>query len=167
MQYLKFLKYTLIHKYWVAVGLWKIFKYDPCLKTLPLLLFMITHDISKFHPEEFSAYADFFYKKWDDKKSPKYQLAKCKWEHAWNHHQKSNKHHWQYWKLIDYKGNVSDIGTPSKLYAYEMVADWYGAGKARDKNDVIQWFLDNEDFMNLHTYTQYWVLKAIHNVDWY
>lgn len=53
----------------------------------------IIHDWSKFLPDEFIPYANFFY---GDKK-----VWKDRFDLAWNRHQKRHDHHWQFWLLTN------------------------------------------------------------------
>ena len=54
------------------------------------------HDKSKYSKEEMPAYDNHFYNK--DKEKP------GEFTKAWNHHQKFNKHHWQYWIIVNSDG---------------------------------------------------------------
>lgn len=71
---------------------------------------------------------------------------------AWNHHQKANKHHWQYWVLT----NDSDEPKHQALempetYVREMVADWIGAGRAiTGKYGVKKWYEGNKHKQMIH-----------------
>ena len=52
------------------------------------------HDASKYSDEEYDAYDNYFYGHYsDDMKSQ----VEYDFDVAWNHHQKNNPHHWQYW----------------------------------------------------------------------
>lgn len=55
--------------------------------------------------------------------------AKAAFDAAWNHHQKCQPHHWQYWLLTMDSGET--VATPMpEAFIREMVADWIGAGWA-------------------------------------
>jgi len=124
-------KYTLIHKLWVTYY---------CFED-GLYLQGILHDLSKFTPSEFLGYADFFFKKNGEKidtrdSSGYYDAAgtnKIGFDYAWNHHQKHNRHHWQYWAMIKDDGSIKCLDIP-EIYLREMIADWRGAGKAQGNN---------------------------------
>ncbi len=136
MKYIKYLKYVLIHKYYIyeggrklALGLWQI----------------LTHDMSKFFPSEFFAYARYFYGN---------NGSMIDFNYAWNHHQKYNKHHWQYWVLTMDDGKVIALEMPEK-YVKEMVVDWYSAGKAKSgKNEVEEWYNRTRLTKTLHPDTR-------------
>jgi hypothetical protein len=121
-----------------------------CFKT-GLFIQGIMHDMSKFLPREFFAYAKYFYGK--DK-----ERAKAAFERAWSKHYNINKHHWEYW-LCDFEDVFNDckiekipLHMPSK-YIIEMVCDWVGAGRAQGfrspKNDPMKetraWYSANRD----------------------
>ena len=55
---------------------------------------VINHDKSKYGEEEYEPYLEYFY---GDKDEDAFNVA-------WNHHQKSNPHHWQYWLLREDEG---------------------------------------------------------------
>ena len=58
---------------------------------------------------------------------------------AWLHHQRQ-PHHWQAWVSIGDGGKLTPLPMPQR-FILEMVADWYGAGKAiGGKNDIAGWY---------------------------
>ncbi len=69
------------------------------------------HDISKFSTEEFVQYRDSFFPLDGEEKKP---LGD-----AWEHHKKSNDHHWQNW--TQYKGNHPHY---QEICCTHMVIDW-------------------------------------------
>ena len=98
-----YLKYVLRHKYLVFVSGWKI--------GVPLHR-LILHDWTKFLPSEWFPYVNNFYgakvarpnvsifenDKMVPLMEPPLEVADA-FDVAWNHHQKRNDHHWQYWLL--------------------------------------------------------------------
>lgn len=91
---------------------------------VPLYLLLL-HDWTKFTGQERPHYQRQFYGQADDPMG---------FSRAWNHHQKSNKHHWEYWIPVTghNRGGYPDLQPlpmPQK-YAFEMVADWLGASRA-------------------------------------
>lgn len=76
---------------------------------------------------------------------------------AWNHHQKANAHHWQYWLLTMDSGETVPLKMPER-FALEMVADWMGAGRAITGDGSLQrtfaWYSSNKDKMILHPRTR-------------
>ncbi len=147
-RYIAYLKYILRHKYFVFVAsrrvgcsLWRA----------------LVHDLSKFSPMEWGAYARTFYnadgtKRYNENRAFNY---------AWNHHQKYNKHHWQYWVLMMDSGSVEPLAMPD-TYVREMVADWAGAGKAiTGEWGVLDWYDKNKDNMVMNKYTRVLVNKYL------
>lgn len=147
--YIAYFKYVIRHKYYVYqagrglhLSLWRC----------------IMHDTSKFFSTELSPYVHTFYKK---DGTGTYRESE-EFDHAWNHHQKTNKHHWQYWVLYNDSGSIVPLKMPEK-YVLEMVADWIGAGRAihGDKSDVLRWYHTHKDKIILHPDTKYQVEKLL------
>lgn len=162
----KNLKYLARHKWFVfiagrslGVSFWRL----------------LIHDWSKLTPSEWTPYADSFYGNyppWDRAKiecpgysgKTKESVAEA-FTRAWLHHVHFNKHHWQYWTLIDdpesrlnrFVGPLSctkALMMPEK-YAREMVADWFGAGRAiTGKWDAKNWYEDRKEGIVLHPETR-------------
>lgn len=111
---------------------------------------LLVHDLSKFKPSEWFPYAHTFY---NSDGSSRYEPTDD-FNYAWLHHQKYNRHHWQYWMLQMDGGLEVCMKMPDK-YVREMVADWAGAGKAiTGKFEVDIWYEKNKDNMKLHPKTQ-------------
>jgi len=141
VRYLNYLKYVLLHKYFVLVA---------GLRLKVPFLQLVLHDQSKFTRAEWSAYAQCFYSK-DGSKQCK---PDAKFTAAWNSHQKRNKHHFQYWMLIGDDGEVSTLPMPEN-YVREMVADWMGAGRAKTGTwEAREWYLKNKGRIKLHPFTR-------------
>lgn len=157
-----YLKYVLRHKWFVFVE---------CIKEgIPLR--GLLHDLSKFLPSEWFPYANHFYgdKKYKDttitqtNTSDKGGYIKppttgdIEFDLAWLHHQKRNKHHWQYWVLRRDTGESIPCQMDHK-YAIEMICDWIGAEKANGRkdqpNEVISWYNKHKSNMRLHKSTQH------------
>jgi hypothetical protein len=140
MPHLKYLKYVLIHK-------WHVFRAGWALG-VPLWA-LIAHDWSKFLPSEWSAYVDHFYGASVDDKTRE------AFDNAWNHHQKAQPHHWQYWLLITDNDNprIRPLVIPAR-YVREMVADWIGAGRALGKPDAMAWYEGARAHHVLHEHTR-------------
>lgn len=146
---MKYLKYIMIHK-------WYVFLY--CVR-LGIPFRGIVHDNSKFLPSEWNPYNNYFYNENKDEQA---------FDLAWLKHQKRNKHHWQYWILMNDSGTIEPQIMPIK-YVKEMVADWCGAGIAiTGKLEVDNWYDNNKDKMILHEETRYQVCKLLfclrHNI---
>lgn len=166
MQYLKYLHYVLRHKWFVFVA---------GLKTKAPLWNLIIHDWSKFLPDEFIPYAQYFYNK--EKQATEgldaiglYGLAelapygfyiKDKFNFAWLYHQRRNKHHWQYWYLKQDNDPDFPLPMPDK-YMREMVADWAGAGRAiTGAWSVCEWYEKNKVKIQLYPDTRVAVEKLL------
>lgn len=74
------------------------------------------HDISKYCIEEFEGYRQWFYPEAGMDKS------ESEFKYAWNHHQKTNQHHWQYWVMVENK-EIKSLKIPF-IYIFEMLCDW-------------------------------------------
>ena len=157
--YLKYIWYVIRHKWYVFI--------ECCKLGIPIL--GILHDLSKFLPSEFVPYAKYFYGDYPSRQDlhgdSKYiypdrltkEGIKLSFDYAWLHHQKCNKHHWQYWILKEDEGESLCMDMPLK-YRKEMLADWIGAGKAiTGKNDVKNWYNKNKHIIRLHFLTRDWL----------
>lgn len=164
MKYLNYLKYVVRHKWYVAIE---------CFKC-GLFLRGVLHDNSKFLPDEFIPYADFFYGKKPATlrdKTGYYKptnTGKKEFDFAWLLHQKRNRHHWQWWILPEDNGGVV-IMKMEEPYLTEMICDWVGAGKAQGhfspKDDryleTRNWWKANNHKMQLHADTRAEIIKRI------
>lgn len=144
-----YLVYVIRHKWfvfragrWCGVGIWQL----------------LIHDWTKFLPCEWYPYVGSFYNRDGTKRDWKSRTAvdKLAFNRAWNHHQKANKHHWQYWVLTNDSDDPkhSALEMPEK-YRREMVADWMGAGRAITGNwEVWNWYEKNKDKILLEAATR-------------
>lgn len=135
MIYLRYLKYIIRHKWFVFLECWKE----------GLYLHAFLHDLSKLLPCEFFPYAHKFYGKnalINGMFNVEYDFRM-----AWLHHQRCNKHHWEYWVMGD--GKVMPI--PEK-YIRQILCDWRAMSRAFN-NDVKYWFQNNREKMILHPET--------------
>lgn len=152
--HLRYLWYVLKHKWYVFLA---------CL-SYGLVWQGITHDWSKFLPDEWGPYVSHFY----GPKPPRGQAsgyfhkpgANTAFDVAWNHHQKRQPHHWQYHLLFRDDGTVEALPMPDR-YRKEMLADWRGAGRAQGTPDTRGWYLANRDKMRLHPNTRAWVEEQL------
>ena len=136
-----YLKYLVRHKWWVFIG---------CRRMKVPFLRALTHDWSKFLPSEWFPYVASFYGP-----QPRTQEVKTAFDRAWLHHIHFNPHHWQHWILREDDGDTKVLQIP-ETYVREMVADWYGAGKAiSGKNDVLAWYAKNREKIVLHDSTRH------------
>lgn len=154
----EYLKYVLRHKWWVAI--WCIHYGIPFAG--------VVHDLSKFHPREWFPYVDKFYggeypeRHYGDVRNhlgDKYTQpwVDARFDEAWNHHQKRNPHHWQYWVLREDDGATKALDMPMR-YRKEMLADWRGAGIAiNGRDETPEWYRRNRDKMILHPDVRAWI----------
>jgi hypothetical protein len=163
-KHLKYLSYLARHKWFVFLAC--------CRYGIPFA--GIVHDWSKFLPSEWLPYAEYFY---GTRKSIEaldaiglYGCAELapfgffvgdRFNVAWNHHQKRNKHHWQYWLITMDSGETFPLAIPDR-YRREMLADWIGAGRAiTGRNETAIWYQKNRDRMKLHSETRAWIEKRL------
>ena len=82
-------------------------------------------------------------------------------ELAWFWHQKLNKHHWNYWVIVDSSENKA-LKMPKK-YVLEMIADWTGAAAAKGTGTALDWYKKSGSSMILHEETRN-LVESILNV---
>lgn len=165
--YWTYLKYVVRHKWFVFLAGMRF--------NVPLHQ-LILHDLSKFGPYEFTQYARFFHgikptaeqleeeglSRSDYIKRYRSEDVVAGFRSAWNHHQKNNKHHWQYWVMFGDDGNPYGqcIPMPDR-FIREMVADWCGAGMAiSGKDDTQDWYKKNRHNIKLNPITR----KRVHEL---
>jgi len=137
---LLYMKYLARHKWFVLVA---------GLKFKVPLLRLIFHDWSKLMPVEWVAYREFFYGERTDE-------VKEAFKRAWAHHIHLNPHHWNHWMYTDEDGTKT-LQMP-ETYVREMLADWYGAGRAiRGTWSADWWYEKNKETILLHPTTRLWV----------
>ena len=102
------------------------------------------HDDSKYSDAEYHAYNDYFYGK---ERTPEIKLN---FNIAWNHHQKCNPHHWQYWILITDSGKIIPLPMPFK-YIVEMLCDWHSFSRTDPQSTAYNWYTENSRNMMLHS----------------
>ncbi len=137
----KYVWLTLKHKYFV---------FRAGLKTGAPIWRLLIHDYSKLLPSEAPHYGRQFF---GDKSDP------LGFTYAWNHHQKNNPHHWEYWipATGHNRGGFQD-NAPLPIpehFIREMIADWLGASRAYEgtfptSRAEWNWFNKNFDGLKLH-----------------
>jgi len=143
LKYLHYFWYVIRHKYYVLIE---------CFKS-GLIFRGLLHDLDKFKPKAFIAYARYFYGERTEK-------VKKEFSYQWLHHQKNNKHHWEYWVLVCSREKEQVLEMPT-VYAEEMLCDWKGAGKARGAGPVLNWYLENRHKMKLHANTTKYLEESL------
>lgn len=140
-KYFKYFIYIVEHKKNVFIE---------CIKD-GLFIHAFTHDLSKFRISEFVPYARFFFR---TDRSNNYNIKDeldKDFQYGWNHHQKRNKHHWNYWVSITRKNEIIPIPM-SEIYVRQMLCDW-GAMSRKFGGDIIKYYDDNKEKMILHEIT--------------
>lgn len=118
---------------------------------------LLSHDASKWSPEEFPGYALHFCGGGQPMRFAK----------AWNHHIHQNPHHWQYYLFadgFDLPGSGIIDGALMMLdnYALEMVADWMGASRAYTGSwDMSEWLDKNWAKIRLHPASRIYVADVL------
>lgn len=124
----------------------------------------LTHDLSKFRPDEFLPYAQHFYgPHYSDQEV--HQALRCgcvlpfwceieeRFARAWLLHQHRNPHHWQHWCLVQDDDPDTVLEMPER-YLYEMLADWRSAGQVQGRPDTRAWYLAHRAHIRLHPRTR-------------
>jgi hypothetical protein len=106
------------------------------------------HDESKCTVREWEPYENYFY---GEEKTEEIQ---DKFDVAWNHHQKNNPHHWQYWVLIEDGGTIKALEMPYN-YVVEMICDWWSfSWKIDNLYSMFGWYEENKDNQIMHEKTR-------------
>ncbi len=156
--YWQYLKYLLLHKWfvfvtgrWISVPFWRL----------------VIHDLSKFTPVEFLNYARF-----------KYGVKSIdEWVKAWLHHLQHNSHHPEHWILSwlgdpDYYREIGqDIARfvvclpMPELDVREMVADWIASSKQfTGSYNIDNWLNGNGPDMHFHQETIVILDQVMHEI---
>lgn len=150
------LRYIIRHK-------WFVFR-ECCRLGIPWL--GVIHDWSKVLPDEWWAYARYFYGDYptenEVKRIPAWtgftnDRVKSAFDQAWLKHQHRNKHHWQYWYLINDTEPAKSLPMPER-YIKEMCADWKGASAARGAGVRDWWSAHGHvlfEYMDHDSYTRF------------
>ena len=112
---------------------------------------LLFHDYDKFFPTNFITYANYIV---DHKNKEGFQRS-------WNYHQKRNKHHWNYWVLIDGYDDLKVLKIPNND-RLELVSDWIAAGKVYGTPIKI-WYEQNKEKILLHPDSRNEIEKDIRN----
>ena len=113
-----------------------------------------THDKSKWDKEEYKAYSDFQHVRSMNLTDKEYDAKKNEFNAAWNHHQKGNKHHWQYWILTNADGSTKVLDMPYENII-EMICDWWTfSWKENNLHAIFDWYEKNKGKMVLSPKTK-------------
>ena len=118
---------------------------------------ILSHDKSKYDPEEYDAYDAYFYGKPD----------KDAFNRAWLHHIHNNPHHWQHWVLVNDDDGTIALKMPTNA-AFEMICDWWSfSWRTGNLYEVFDWYAAHRDRIVMHRETREYVesmLDAIKEV---
>ena len=118
---------------------------------------LFIHDWSKFTPRMWGPYARAFY-------DPKHILTgkpagRPDFDAAWLWHQRVERHHWQWYVLMEDSGKEHCLKMPHK-YLLEMVADWRGANRAYGDQPLLDWYERTKGARKLHP-TTLWSVEML------
>lgn len=156
MMHLRYLRSVLRHKWFVFLA---------CIQWGVPFWSAILHDWDKFLPDEWFAYASYFYGTKGKRRKVDGTYERITgddpaFDRAWLLHQKRNKHHWQFWTLLEDEGRIRCLPMPDRARC-EMLADWMGAGRAYVPNwtpdETRRWYEANKHKMQLHPETREWI----------
>ena len=143
-RHISYLKYVLRHKWYVFLECCKVGE----------IWRGIMHDMSKLMPDEWIAYANYFYNTDGSRRTKHTPELVAAFNKAWLKHQHRNPHHWQHWILREDAGTTIIFDIP-QTYLKEMVCDWRGAGKAiTGKDDITSWYSASKYTMQLAPVTR-------------
>lgn len=147
-RYLAYLNYLLWHKWYVILAGKKL--------GLPLLM-LILHDWDKFLPDMLYCYANFFYNSDGSNRKKRdsngyfnpFETGDKVFDYFRFRHLRLNKHHWQYWTMVEGENYSRCIEIP-EIYLREMLADWVSAGKLYKSKGPVNWYNINKKDIILH-----------------
>ena len=116
---------------------------------------IVSHDLSKYAPDEYTPYDNYFY-------GEKSSTATIAFNRAWLMHIHRNPHHWQYWVLIgdDAKEGTICIEMPHECII-EMICDWWSFSWIKgDLFEIFAWYKNNKSHIKLHSNTR-WIVEEI------
>ena len=119
----------------------------------------LKHDLSKFRPDEFFAYAFHFYSdnkpKRDNTGYYKPYGINSKFDIAWLKHTRRNDHHWQWAALCKDTYNENVFFEMPEAAWKEMICDWFSASRAQKNTcTVFEWYEVNRCKIQLHPETR-------------
>jgi hypothetical protein len=153
----KYKKYLFDHINNVTKGFSWIMQHFPELGMQVDIEQLQNHDNSKFDDEEFIPYAEYFYGEKTDEVEEDFN-------YAWNHHQKNNPHHWQYWVLINDEDGTKCLDMPLN-YMVEMICDWWAfSWNKGNLYEIFDWYKKNKKKMMLSDTTRVFVEDTLYRI---
>lgn len=159
LKHLKYFSYLTRHKWFVFLE---------CCKR-GLVWQGIFHDISKFLPDEWFPYVNHFYSKGYSIKrgsdSTGYykptNSGDPKFDKAWLLHKNRNKHHWQYWSLMEDDNIKIKTFEMDRTAMIECLCDWKGAGRAQGTPNTKAWYEAHKHLIQFGPNTRKWIEKNL------
>lgn len=111
---------------------------------------ILSHDSSKYIPDEYEAYDAYFYG------SDKSQKVNDEFKRAWLIHIHRNPHHWQHWVLIndDPEEEETLIEMPHEQIL-AMICDWWSfSWNSGDLYEIFNWYDDHKHYIKLNDNTR-------------
>ena len=113
----------------------------------------LTHDLSKYSPEEFLVSVRYFQ---GDRSPYMYQKEKFGFSAGWLHHKGRNRHHWEYWYDM-IKGEWVPLEMPLPFFI-EMVCDRVAACRIYQKEkytqkSALEYYYSRNDRFYMHEKT--------------
>ena len=125
----------------------------------------LTHDLSKYSPEEFWTGVRYY----QGNRSPKAaERETVGYSRAWLHHKGRNKHHYEYWIDISSHKEEGLVGNKMPLrYVAEMVCDRIAAcevykGKAYTSAAPLEYYEYTKNYITIHPQTRALLEKLLH-----
>lgn len=123
---------------------------------------IVSHDLSKYAPDEYKPYDNYFY-------GEKSLTATIAFNRAWLMHIHRNPHHWQYWVLIDDDAEEGTICIEMPYeYIIEMICDWWSFSWIKgDLFEIFAWYENHKNHIKLHRNTRLIVeeiLERMHKI---
>src|SRR5579859_5879000 len=142
-KHLRYIRYLFFHKLYVG---------QECFKR-GLYWRGLWHDLDKFVPSRWNAYAEFFY---GGRRETDPQSVKEAFVISWMRHAARNDHHWQYWVSISDNGRIRPHEM-SRVARKEMLCDWIGAHKAVGGHNLLEWYKERALTIPLAPKTKRWI----------
>lgn len=110
----------------------------------------VAHDQSKYDPEEYKAYDDYFYGG-----NRSYNVVQ-NFRKAWLIHIHQNPHHWQHWVLINDEPSEGEICIEiPHNYILEMICDWWAFSWSKGNlYEIFEWYDEHKNHIKLHKSTR-------------
>lgn len=147
--YKEYDKYLENHRNAVKKAYKWIATYIPEFADTKAALNIESHDVSKYAPDEYIPYYNYFY-------GEKSLTATIAFNRAWLMHIHRNPHHWQYWVLIgdDAKEGTICIEMPYECII-EMICDWWSFSWIKgDLFEIFTWYENHKNHIKLHHNTR-------------